>query len=230
MDHKIVLITGASSGIGFHTALKLQQQGHIVIWTSRNIESDSAVLSVLAPLSIVKNVDVSSEDSVKAVMSYIDEKYGRIDALINCAGYVEPEPLFSTSLENWNTTISVNLTGTFLCVKYAGLIMKRTGGKIINIASTAGLSPRPGWSAYAASKSGVINFSYAISEELSEYNIKVFVIAPGRTATPLRRILAPNEDPRTIMQPEVVADMICFCLTDTANCLEGQPLLVRERF
>ncbi len=108
--------------------------------------------------------------------------------------------------------------------------MKQNGGKIINIASTAGLTPRPGWSAYAAAKSGVINFSSAVAEELASYDIKIFVICPGRTATPLRKILAPTEDPKSIMQPDTVADTIVFCLTDAANPIEGQPILVRERF
>jgi len=230
MGKKVIVITGASSGIGYQTALKLQQEGNIVVWTSRTIECNQAVLSVLSEQSVCKNVDVSSEESVKDLLCFINEKFVHIDALINCAGYVDPEPIFSTTLENWEKTISINLTGTFLCVKYMGLLMKKTGGKIVNIASTAGLTPRPGWSAYAAAKSGVINFSSAIAEELAEYNIKVFVIAPGRTATPLRKILAPDENPRSIMQPDVVADMISFCLKPEADCIEGQPILVRERF
>lgn len=229
MEGKVILVTGASSGIGYQTALKLQKD-NIVIWASRSIESDDHIKSVLSYRSVCKNLNVGSEQSVMEMMAYINDLYGRLDALINCAGYVDPEGLFSTTLDNWEKTITVNLTGTFLCVKYGGLLMKKTGGKIINIASTAGLTPRPGWSAYAASKSGVINFSSAIAEELSEYNIKVFVIAPGRTATPLRKILAPDEDPRTIMQPETVADMIVFCLRPEADCIEGQPILVRERF
>jgi len=65
---------------------------------------------------------------------------------------------------------------------------------------------------------------------LNEYGIKVFVLCPGRTATPLRKILAPTEDPSTIMQPDVVADMAIFCLSKQADALEGQPILVRERF
>ena len=230
MENKVIIVTGASSGIGYHTALKLQESGDIIIWTSRAIEKNEEIKKHLKNNSILKNLDVSSEESVVDLINYVRDKYGRLDALINCAGYVDPESLFSTTLENWEKTLKVNLTGTFLCVKYAGLLMKKTGGKIVNIASTAGLTPRPGWSAYAAAKSGVINFSSAIAEELSGYGIKVFVIAPGRTATPLRKILAPNEDPQTIMQPQTVADMILFCLRPEADCIEGQPLLVRERF
>ena len=230
MEQKVMVVTGASSGIGYCTALKAQEMGWNVIWASRSIEDDKNVHIVCKANSECKNVDVSLEHSVKEFFNYIERRYGRLDALINCAGFVDPQSMLTTSLENWNKTIQINLTGTFLCSKEAVSIMKRTGGKIINISSTAGLTSRPGWSAYAASKSGVISFSEAIAEELAVYDIKVFVICPGRTATPLRKILAPNEDPVTIMQPQTVASTILFCLSQEADPMEGQPILVRERF
>lgn len=230
LDNKVVIVTGASSGIGQSTAIKLQKQGYTVIWSSRHIENSLHIQSLIEGTSVCKDIDVADEKSVASLFDFVREYFGRLDALVNCAGYVEPEGLFSTTLENWEKTISINLTGTFLCCKYAGLLMKHSGGKIINIASTAGLTPRPGWSAYAAAKSGVINFSSAVAEELATYDIKIFVICPGRTATPLRKILAPTEDPQSIMQPDTVAETIVFCLTDAANPIEGQPILVRERF
>jgi len=91
------------------------------------------------------------------------------------------------------------------------------------------LSARPGWSAYAASKAGLINFSETMAEELREYNIKVFTIAPGRTATDLRRRLAPSEDPKTIMQPDKIANIINFMLSEESDVIEGQVVQVRER-
>jgi 3-oxoacyl-[acyl-carrier protein] reductase len=230
MKNKTYIVTGASSGIGFETAILLQKKGANVIWASRNIENDKRAIENLKNGSRLMNLNVGDEVSVKAFFSKIRSENITLDGLINCAGFVEPESLINTTLENWNQTINVNLTGTFLCTKYATLLMRNHGGKIINIASTAGLTPRPGWSAYAAAKSGVINFSNAIAEELKDYNIKVFVICPGRTATPLRKILAPKEDPRTIMQPLKVAQTIAYCLKDVADVLEGQPILVRERF
>lgn len=230
LEGKIIVITGASSGIGYSTAIKAQELGATVVWASRSIESDANLISLLKNGSVVKNLDVSNESNVIDFFNFINAKFGKLDSLINCAGYVDPESMIATSYSNWNTTISINLTGTFLCSKYGVNIMKNSGGNIINVASTAGLTPRPGWSAYAAAKSGVISFSTAISEELSEYNIRVFIICPGRTATPLRRILAPSEDPRTIMQPETVAKVIINCLFDDHYPLEGQPIIVRERF
>lgn len=229
--NKIILVTGASSGIGFHTALKLQEAGHTVIWTSRNIEDNDSVQHSLQNNSLAFNLDVTDEQSIMAAFKKVRQHFPRLDGLVNCAGFVDPFPMLMTDSANFKKTIEVNLTGTFLCCKYATQVMKeQDGGKIVNIASTAGSTPRPGWAAYAAAKSGVINFSLAISEELAQYNIKVFIISPGRTATPLRKILAPNENPSTIMQPETVAQTILYCFTTEANVLEGQPLVVRERF
>lgn len=230
MKTKVVVVIGASSGIGLEIAKKVQDDGCSVIWCSRNLSQNSEVVQLVNQYSAVFDVDVSSENSVKALFEFVEKKYGYLDSLINCAGFVNPESLLMTSIDNWKSTIDINLTGTFLACKYGSLLMKSTGGKIINIASTAGLTPRPGWSAYAAAKSGVINFSYAIAEELSTYNIKVYIICPGRTATPLRKILAPEEDPTTIMQPSVVADTVMYCMSDNANAIEGQAIIVRERF
>ena len=227
---KVIVISGASSGIGYHTALIAQEKGATVVWASRSIETNNDIQSLLKNGSIVKNLDVSEESYVIDFFNFVYNNFGKLDALINCAGYVDPESMIATTFDNWSKTISINLNGTFLCCKYATGIMKSTGGYIINIASTAGLTPRPGWSAYAAAKSAVIGFSSAISEELAEYNIRVFIICPGRTATPLRRILAPTEDPREIMQPQTVAKAILNCLRKDFQPMEGQPIIVRQRF
>ncbi len=227
----VILITGASSGIGLKTALELQKD-NIAICASRKIESISKKESGFNDNVILKNLDVTSEFSCRNIFDFIEKKFKKIDAIINCAGYVKPQSLFEMSLKNWNETFSVNMTGIFNVTKYGALLMKKTNskGKFINISSTAGLSARPGWSAYAASKAGVVNFSLTMAEELKSYGIRVFVIAPGRCATPLRKILAPEEDPRTIMQPEHVANVIVSLLDDKMNVLEGQPIIVRDRF
>lgn len=230
MKNKTYIVTGASSGIGYETAMLIQRNGGSVIWASRQIESNEDIAKQIKHGSFVKNIDVSNEASVRSFFNLLKEEKIQINGLINCAGFVEPNSLLNTTIENWMKTINVNLTGTFLCCKYATLHMKQNGGKIINLSSTAGLTPRPGWSAYAAAKSGIISFSNAIAEELKNYGIKVYVICPGRTATPLRKILAPTEDPKSIMQPIKVANIISLCLEDFADVLEGQPIIVRERF
>jgi 3-oxoacyl-[acyl-carrier protein] reductase len=231
VSNKNIIIIGASSGIGLKTAQVLQEKSNnFIICSSRNIENFSKKELCLFDNTFLKNLDVTNETSVKNFFNFIEKKYKKIDAIINCAGYVEPKGLFEISSKNWNKTLEVNLTGTFNVAKYGCFAMKKSGGKLINIASTAGMNARPGWSAYAAAKAGVINFSLTIAEELKSYGIKVFVICPGRTATPLRKILAPNEDPQTIMQPEAVAKVITNLLENDMDVLEGSPIVVRERF
>jgi|TARA_B100000959_G_C14978719_1_gene622584 3-oxoacyl-[acyl-carrier protein] reductase len=226
---KVAIITGASRGIGAALVKGLSDSGMIVVLASRNKKQMQSVSnSLLNEYSIVQT-DVRDEMSVKNLVSYVYKKYKRIDVLVNNAGFVEPLSLLEMSKETWDNTIASNLTGTFLMTKEVVRIMKKDGGKVINIASSAGLSSRPGWSAYAASKAAVINFSLTMAEELRDFNIQVYPICPGRTATDLRKKLAPNEDPTTIMQPSAVVDVVLFCLTDNANTIEGQPILVREK-
>ena len=228
-NNRIIIVTGSSRGIGAEISLSLISKGDTVIMASRDIDKlKELTKNTKGNFSIVET-DVENYESIKSLVDFTIKKYGRIDALVNNAGYVNPKSIFETSLENWNKTLNINLTGVFLMTKEVVRYMKKTGGRIINIASTAGLSSRPGWSAYAASKAGLINFSNTMAEELREYNIKIFIIAPGRTATDLRRRLAPNEDPKTIMQADKVANIVEFMLSDQANVIEGQVIEVRER-
>jgi 3-oxoacyl-[acyl-carrier protein] reductase len=226
---KIIVITGASRGIGKTLAIELSKHGANVVLASRDQSRMKSFKDQLRGNWMIQKTNVRDEQSVCNLIAAVMAKYGRIDVLINNAGFVEPVGLLETSLELWQQTIETNLTGCFLCTKETVKFMKKTGGKIINIGSTAGLTARPGWSAYAASKAGVVNFSLTMAEELRANNIRVFCICPGRTATDLRKKLAPNEDPTTIMQPKAIVETIEYCISDAANVLEGQPILVRER-
>lgn len=227
MKRKVILITGASSGIGLALSKSLKSENVELILCSRSIAETKELEAENCHLM---TMDVADESSVESVFEQVKDKFGRLDALVNCAGFVEPKSLMGTEFSNWKKTIDINLTGVYLTCKAAAFLMRSKGGKIVNISSTAGLSPRPGWSAYAAAKSGVINFTLAIADELKEYGIRTYILCPGRTATPLRSILAPEEDPTTIMQPMQVVKFINMCLNDDANVIEGQPIVVRDRF
>lgn len=226
---RVILVTGASQGIGESIVRNFSGRGAKLVLAARNADRLAAVAAELPGENLVCPTDVSREDEVRRLMKRTIGRFGRIDVLVNNAGYVEPAGLLDMSLEQWRLMIDTNLTGTFLCTREAVKYMKKEGGRIINIASTAGLSARPGWSGYAAAKAGVINFSQTMAEELRVYNILVFCICPGRTATNLRRRLAPNEDPTSIMQPRAVVETIAYCLSPEAGVLEGQVLQVRER-
>ena len=116
---------------------------------------------------------------------------------------------------------------TLMCREVAKNMRGHRHGKIVNIASTAGSTPRPGWISYSSSKAAVISVSQTLTAELAEYGIKVYCVSPGRCATDLRRKLAPEEDPATIMQPEHVAEIIANLSGDSGNALDGQDIVVR---
>jgi 3-oxoacyl-[acyl-carrier protein] reductase len=107
--------------------------------------------------------------------------------------------------------------------------MKKNGGKIVNIASTAGMGPRPGWITYSSSKAAMISISQTLTEELAEYGIKVYCVSPGRCATKLRAKLAPDEDSAMIMQPVEVAKVITNLLLEDEQYLDGQNIVIRKR-
>ena len=159
----------------------------------------------------------------------IYEKYGSVDCLLNIAGYTDPKPLLQTSLESMMTTYNVNVMSPFMLIRECVRYMKNIGGKILNVASTAGMTPRPGWLSYASSKAAVISISKTLTDELAEYGIKVYCVSPGRCATKLRKRLAPNEDPTTIMQPSEVAEVICNLISQNENCLDGQNIVIRKQ-
>ncbi|MDP2300028.1 MAG: SDR family oxidoreductase [Coriobacteriia bacterium] len=230
---KTCIITGASQGIGRAAAIRMSRDpevGNLVLIarseeglaaTRDAMESDGKRIELVA-------FDLADLDAVPAMVKRVYEEFGSIDLLLNIAGYAEPAALLDTTTENIMTTFQVNVFALIVltreCVKY----MRHSASKILNVASTAGVTSRPGWLAYAASKAAVVSISNTLTDEMAEYGIKVYSISPGRCATELRRKLAPEEDPSTIMQPEDVAEVIATLMRDDETCLDGQNLIVRQ--
>lgn len=230
----VCIITGPGSGIGRATAIQLAQRGYYDSFAllGRNAEEIQRTMEEMRKYNgSVRffQIDFSSPEAIPALVQGIHDSMGEIVALYNIAGYTDPQPLLTTSLESFDQTFRVNVYSPFLlmreCVKY----MKIRGGKILNVASTAGMTPRPGWLSYASSKAALISMSQTLTEELSEYGIMVYCVSPGRCATKLRRRLAPDEDPSTIMQPHEVAEVICNLMDPKERCLDGQNIVIRKK-
>lgn len=230
----VCIITGPGSGIGRATAIQLAQRGYYNSFAllGRNAEEIQRTMEEMRKYNgSVRffQIDFSSPEAIPALVQDIHDSMGEIVALYNIAGYTDPQPLLTTSLESFDQTFRVNVYSPFLlmreCVKY----MKIRGGKILNVASTAGMTPRPGWLSYASSKAALISMSQTLTEELSEYGIMVYCVSPGRCATKLRRRLAPDEDPSTIMQPHEVAEVICNLMDPKERCLDGQNIVIRKK-
>ena len=229
------IITGCGSGIGKATAIKLASEKRYSQYAliGRNEDDMTQTRNEMYRYYPEGNIclyhiDLAFPEKIPEIVAEINAKQGDIEALLNIAGYTDPQPLLTTSLESFELTYKVNVYAPFMfmreCVKY----MRQRGGKILNVASTAGMTPRPGWLSYASSKSAVISMSETLTAELSEYGIMVYCVSPGRCATKLRKRLAPDEDPTTIMQPEEVAEVICNLVDPAEQCLDGQNIVIRK--
>jgi len=227
----LCIITGCSSGIGRATAIRLSECGYFDAFALVG-RDDKAIAETMASMAHADTrfyrLDLASPEKIPQIVTEIVNDMGIPSALLNIAGYTDPQPLLTTGIASFDLTYRVNVYSPFMfmreCVKY----MRNTGGKILNVASTAGMTPRPGWLSYASSKAALISMSDTLAAELSEYGIMVYCVSPGRCATALRRRLAPEEDPSTIMQPEEVAEVIAGLMDPKERCLDGQNIVIRK--
>ena len=230
------IITGASAGIGRAAAIeisKLKEFDNIVLISRREdlLLETKTMMDNSCNVDIVA-FDVSNTHEIPNIVANVYNKYNSIDCLLNIAGYTDPKFLFETTDENLYKTFSVNVFAPYILCRECAKYMKsnRETSKIINIASTAGSTPRPGWSVYAMSKAAIIEMSLTLTEELSGYKIKVYCLSPGRCATELRKKLAPEEDQSKIMQPETVGKEIARMASASEICLDGQNIVIRKKF
>jgi 3-oxoacyl-[acyl-carrier protein] reductase len=228
-------MTGIGSGIGKATAIQLSKHGffdsYALLGRSRNtiIETLKEMKKNTEAEINVYEVDLNYPENIPNIVDAIYGTFGNISCLLNIAGYTDPQPLLTTTLESFEETYKVNVYSPFILIRESVRYMKSTGGKILNVGSTAGMTPRPGWLSYSSSKAAIISMSQTLTEELAEYGIKVYCISPGRCATKLRKRLAPDEDPKSIMQPEDVAEIICNLISPSECCLDGQNIVIRKQ-
>lgn len=185
--HKVAVVTGGLSGIGAAIAARLQQCGaQVVVW-DLNAQADAGDAHAM-------KVDVTSEVSVAQALSETVSRLGRVDFLINSAGWAGPTmPLDEFSLEVWNRVLNVNLNGVFLGCRAVTPVMRSQGfGRIVNIASLAGKEGTPNASAYSAAKAGVLALTKSLGKELATHGVRVNAIAPAAIDTPLLAQMSPE--------------------------------------
>lgn len=229
------IITGIGSGIGRAVAIELSVRQYYEKYAliGRNNEAIHHTIAEMrrngAENISFYHADLSMPENLPDLINRIESAEGDITALYNIAGYTDPQSIFTTTLESFELTYKVNVFSPFILMRECAKYMRASGGKILNVASTAGMTPRPGWLSYASSKSAVISMSQTLTSELAEYGIKIYCVSPGRCATKLRKRLAPDEDPSTIMQPEEVAEVICNIMNPKECCLDGQNIVIRKQ-
>ena len=231
---KTCVITGASQGIGRATAIRMSHEPDVstIVLIARNGDGLTETVARMNADGITIDCipyDLMDVDGIPDLVNGIHAKHGHIDMLLNIAGYADPRSLLDTSMDNVVKTYTINVFAMLFMSRESVRYMQDRPAKILNIASTAGITPRPGWLAYASSKAAVVSLSATLADELAGSGIKVYCISPGRCATELRRKLAPEEDMSTIMQPSQVADVIASLMRDDEQTLDGQNIVVRMR-
>ena len=237
---KVVLLTGAASGIGRATALRLAEEGATLAITDVNADglqetAETCRASGSTVLTMVS--DVGNEASVADTIASTVAEFGRIDVLVNVAGILQFKDMRTTTLDDWNRIIGVNLTGTFLMCRDALPHLLESGGNIVNTASTAALAGHPWTISYSASKGGVQALTQTIAVEFGKQGVRCNSVAPGSILTPIQNEfqLPEGADPKLVYRimaldkqrgPETVAAAIAFLASDDAEHVNGTCLKV----
>ena len=218
--NKVVIITGAGSGIGKETAQRMIDNGAKVALWDYNQETLDSIQNKLGKNSLSVNVDVSNEVSVKNAADKVRNNLGTPSILVNCAGVAGINAsIEKTDPNEWRRVININLTGTFLCCREIIADMVNNGyGRIINIASVAGKEGNPNAAHYSASKSGVITFTRSLGKELAETGVLVNCITPAVIETEMLSQVSDEHKAYMVSkipmgrmgQPNEVAALICW--------------------
>ncbi|MBR4079124.1 MAG: SDR family oxidoreductase [Christensenellaceae bacterium] len=191
LKNRVVVVSGASSGLGAQMAKGFAAQGADLVITARRIEKLEALAEEIRAMGVkclpVK-CDVTDSAMVDAAAETVEKEFGKVDVLVNCAGAAANAGVLNMTNDEWDFTMSADLTSVFYVTRaFANIMKKNNYGRIINIASMYGLVGNPAIDtvAYHASKGGVVNFTRAVAAELAKFNITCNCICPGYFATEL---------------------------------------------
>ena len=232
---KIAVVTGAGSGVGRATCVRLAQEGAAVACLDVDqvaAEKTAAGIRATGGQARAYQVDVAQPESVRTAVDAAAKDLGRPSVLANCAGIGKFSRTHETPYEEWARIIAVNLTGTFLVSQAVLRYMLEGGGTIVNVASNAGLMGQPYSAAYCASKGGVVNLTRALADEYIRRGIRVNAVAPGGINTPMQKAfrlpdgaefheIAKLISPLGNSEPEEIAGVIAFVASEEARYMTG---------
>ena len=239
LEGKVSLVTGASRGIGKAIALKLSSLGSKVAINYR--EGEVAANSVVREIvsqgreAISIKADVADTEAVKAMVQKVNTEWNKIDILVNNAGITRDNLLLRMPDKAWDDVLNTNLRGVYLCTKFAlRSMVKQRWGRIISVASIAGLIGNAGQTNYSASKAGIIAFTKSVAREIGSRNITANAVAPGFIKTQMTENL-PDAIKESILsltslrrfgETEDVAEVVAFLASDRASYITGQVISI----
>ena len=236
LNGRVAMVTGASQGIGRACAVALAKAGAQVALAARNAAKLAEVATEIEAAggkAIPFEMDLASEDSIKAVTKAVMAQYGKLEILVNNGGITRDNLMLRMKLADWNAVLQTNLTGAFLLTQAASSSMlKARWGRIINISSVVGETGQAGQANYAASKAGLIGLTMSLARELASRNITVNAVAPGYISTPMTDVLNDQQRSAMLMQipldragtPEDVASAVVSLASDQASYITGHVL------
>jgi NAD(P)-dependent dehydrogenase (short-subunit alcohol dehydrogenase family) len=234
---RVVVITGAAGGIGSALVDRFLAHQDTVIATGRTLESLEKLRSERSASAklIIAACDISKEEDCRRLASVIREQVGRVDVLVNCAGFFPLTPFEDMSTAEWRQIIDINLTGVFLMTKAMLPLMRGRGwGRIVNIGSGSVYEGVPAQTHYVSAKAGVVGLSKCLARELGAHGITVNIVTPGLTVTApvlkhLAGLLESQVQSRAIKrdeQPEDLVGAVFFLASPDAGFISGQNLNV----
>ena len=238
LEGHVAIVTGAGRGIGRAISEKLVESGSRVVVCDINVddaERTAQILNSREQTSMACQADVTNLASVESLITEANDKFGQVDILVNNAGIMFRTRILDISVEEWEKTLQVNLTGSFLCTQAVIPGMKELGfGRIINISSSAGRSVSTlGGAHYTASKAGLLGLTRAVAKEVAPFSITVNAICPGLIDTEMARKTTSAKELQDFLDvfpinrigtPEEVGDLVVFLCSDKASYITGASL------
>lgn len=234
-QNQVIIVTGATGGIGLATALRFAAEGGRVVLAARDAdrlrEVAEQVRAAGAPAVWASECDVSDESQVAATVAGTLERFGRLDVVVNNAGLMEFKPLAELTTDDWLATLRIDLLGAFYFIREAFRAM-RPGGAIVNVASIHAVETSPLVAPYAAAKAALVSLTRSTALEGKEKGIRANVVLPGAIDTPMLwdnpnvKSGAEQIDPADVGKPEEVAAAIAFLASAEARFVQGAELRV----
>ena len=237
---KVVLITGAASGIGQAAAVRLAQEGGKIYCTDINETALNEAVAAIVKSggdATARKLDISSESDVNACVQDCVKTYGKLDAVVNMAGILRFDNCHELALADWQRVVDVNLTGTFLLCKAVLPELLKTKGNIVNAASTASLSGLPWGTAYGATKGAVLAMTRTIAVEYAKRGVRANCVCPGDISTNMAAnvtfpadadfdLLARISSLTGPKEPKVVAGVIAMLASEDGEHITGEHIRV----